>query len=105
MMCAFALALPAAEIIIPLMIMGYSAGGMLSSAETALDITEVFASAGWSWVTALCAVVFTLSHWPCSTTIITVKKETGSVKWAMFSAALPTAIGYGLCVLINLIFG
>lgn len=105
MMCAFILALPAAEIIIPLMLMGYSTDGMLSSVEAVGEVTEVFQAAGWSWVTALCAIVFTLVHWPCSTTIITVKKETGSVKWAFLSAAVPTVIGYGLCVLINLVFG
>ena len=105
MMCAFILALPAAEIIIPLMIMGYSADGMLASAEAVGDVISVFVSAGWDSVTVLCAIVFTLVHWPCSTTVITVKRETGSVKWAALSALIPTFMGYSLCVLINLVFG
>ena len=102
MMCAFILALPAAEIILPLALMGYSGASL---AVFNLDgIAELLRNAGWTPVTAVCAVIFTLVHFPCSTTIITVKRETGSNFYAAMSAVIPTAVGYLLCVAVNLIF-
>ena len=103
MITAFILAIPAAEIIIPLMMMGYASGGNLVPTESISEMASTFLSNGWTSVTVICALVFTLIHWPCSTTIITVKKETGSIKWALLSAVIPTCIGYALCVLINLV--
>ena len=103
MLCAFVLALPAAEITVPLMMMSYTASGGISAvgeAATGFFLT----SAGWSPVTAVCAMVFTMLHWPCSTTVITVYKETGSFRYAAASVIIPTAVGYTLCVLLNLLF-
>ena len=105
MMCAFVLAIPASEIILPLMIMGYCSGGVIAPLTGLGELPGFFASHGWSRTTAVCAVVFTLIHWPCSTTIITAYRETGSVKWTAATALIPTVIGYVLCVLINAVSG
>ena len=56
---------------------------------------------GWTWVTALCVLVFTLFHWPCSTTCWTIWRETKSLKWTALSMALPTGCGLLLCFLIS----
>lgn len=100
MLSAFVLALPAAELTVPLMLMGYSASGdvVLSSAMS----TEAFA--GLSAVNLLCAMIFTLFHWPCSTTVITVYKETHSVKWTLLSMLVPVGVGCALCAFVNLLF-
>lgn len=102
-MCAFILALPAAEIIVPLMMLGYSAGGNLAPVQSLSEMADIFCANGWTNITVICALIFTLVHWPCSTTIITVKRETGSVFWAALSVVIPTLIGYALCVAVNLI--
>lgn len=102
MMCAFLCAFPAAEIMLPLAVMGYSGGGMALGEVSSME--EIFAANGWNDITVLCVIVFTLFHFPCSTTLITIRKETGSTKWTLFSAVLPTVIGYGGCVILNLIF-
>ena len=100
LICAFLCALPAVEIMLPLAMMGYSGGGMALEGA----ISEIFTAGGWSNVTVLCVMVFTLFHFPCATTLMTIRRETGSVKWTLVSALLPTVIGYGLCVAVNLIF-
>ena len=104
MLCAFILALPAAEIIVPLMLLGYSGGTVLGEIGSISLAAETFASEGWTAVTAACATVFTLVHWPCSTTILTVYKETRSFRDTALSVLLPTVIGYVLCVALNFIF-
>jgi len=102
MMCAFICALPAAEIMLPLAIMGYSGGNAMIFGESA-NMAEIFSANGWTAVTVICVIVFTLFHFPCATTLMTIKKETGSIKWTIISALLPTVIGYLICVLINLV--
>lgn len=103
-MCAFILALPAAELILPLMLMGYSSSGFAQLSQFD-GIGEILRHAGWTPVTVLCTVLFTLVHFPCSTTVITVKRESGSIFWAVMSAVIPTVMGFSLCVLLNLILG
>ena len=101
---AFILGFPANEIVIPLIIMAYTAGGTLVESESMTALHSLLTANGWTWKTALCTMIFTLSHWPCSTTLLTIKKETGSMKWTVLSALIPTACGILLCMLINLIF-
>jgi ferrous iron transport protein B len=60
----------------------------------------VFLENGWTPLTALCTAIFFLFHWPCSTTLLTVKKETGSWGYTALAAALPTVIGMLLCMLV-----
>ena len=90
----FLLGLPANEIVLPLTLMGYGATGELGPALIA---------AGWTRRTALCFMVFSLLHFPCSTTLWTIKKETGSWGWTLLAALLPTVFGLLFCFVIRLI--
>ena len=96
---AFALGIPANEIVLPILLMLYAGGGVLPEAGSLAPLM----AHGWTAATALCAAVFTLFHWPCSTTLLTIRKETGRWRWAVLAAALPTVIGIVLCMLIALI--
>lgn len=100
---AFILGFPANEIVIPLVIMGYTAQGTLTEAAGFVQLKQLFLNNGWNMTTALCTMVFCLMHWPCSTTLLTVKKETGSLKWAVLAALIPTAAGVLCCMAINFI--
>ena len=62
---------------------------------------EVFLQNGWTPITALCVMLFMLMHWPCATTLMTIRKETGSLKWTLLAAVLPTLCGVLLCMLVN----
>lgn len=97
---AFILGFPANEIVFPIIIMIYTAGGSLTELGELAAVKALLLQNGWSWVTALCVLVFTVMHWPCSTTLLTVKKETGSLKWTLIAALLPTAAGFVCCSLI-----
>lgn len=94
---AFILALPANEIVLPIIIMTYSASGMLIGCDSLDALRQMLVSNGWTWLTALNVCLFSLMHWPCSTTLITVKKETGSFKWVLVSIAVPTVCGIIFC--------
>ncbi len=97
---AFILGLPANEIVIPIAIMAYLCQGSLVDMTELSALHALFVQNGWTWVTALCTLVFALMHWPCSTTCITVYKETKSVKWTAAAFLLPTACGLAVCFLI-----
>lgn len=96
---AFLLGLPANEIVIPLIAMMYMQTGSITEIAPA-QMLELFTANGWTIVTAVCVIVFTLMHFPCSTSLLTVKKESGSVKWAILAAVIPTLCGFVLCALI-----
>ena len=98
---AFLLSFPANELLLPVCVMILSAGGSLAQAQT-MDVSSQLVQAGWTWKTALCVMVFTLFHWPCSTTVLTISKESGSAKWAFLGMLLPTAIGVLLCRVLQL---
>ena len=99
---AFLLGLPANEIVIPIIIMSYMNGGSLSELPLS-EIRNLFVSNGWNVTTAICTAVFALFHFPCATTILTVKKETGRWYYAFLSAILPTVVGLVVCFVINLV--
>lgn len=101
---AFILGFPANEIVVPIMIMGYMATNNLTEFNNLLELKELLINNGWNYVTALCFIIFSLFHFPCSTTCLTIKKETGSLKWTIFSIILPTVIGIIICFIINNIF-
>ena len=98
---AFLLGLPANEIVIPLVLLCYTAGGSLTDYGTLAELGELLAANGWSAATALCVILFTVLHWPCATTLLTIRKETGSAGWTAFAAVLPTVFGLLLCLLVN----
>ena len=101
---AFILGFPANETVIPIMIMAYLADGTLSETAALADTYLLFTLNGWTVKTAVNVIIFSLMHWPCSTALLTIKKETGSFKWTLLAAAIPTLIGAALCILVNLIF-
>ncbi len=97
---AFFFSLPANELLIPVILMAVTGAGSLRSAAGA---GEVLLSAGWTWQTALCTMVFTLFHWPCATTLMTVYKETGSKAKTAGAFFLPSAVGVVLCLMLHLV--
>ena len=95
---AFILGLPANEIVIPIIIMAYMAQGSLIELDNQA-LKQLFVDNGWDWITAVSVMLFSLMHWPCSTTLITIKKETGSLKWTALSLIIPTLAGFTVCFL------
>ena len=98
---AFILAFPANEIVIPIIIMSYMSAGNLVDISNLSTLREVLVSNGWTWVTAVSVMLFSLMHWPCSTTCLTVKKETSSIKWTILSIVIPTFCGVVICLIFN----
>ena len=77
---AFILGIPANEIVLPIAIMAYMATGNIVELDLS-TLRQLLVDNGWTWLTALCTMLFSLMHWPCSTTLFTIKKETGKWKW------------------------
>ena len=96
---AFILGWPANEIVLPVMLMAYLATGSLVEFDDLSALGQLLSQHGWTWLTACCTMLFSLFHWPCSTTCLTIYKETGSVGWTALAVALPTALGLGLCLI------
>ncbi|WP_312939940.1 ferrous iron transport protein B [Oscillibacter sp.] len=96
---AFILGFPANEIVIPIIIMAYMAQGSILELDNLAQMKALFIENGWTWVTAISTMLFSLMHWPCSTTLLTIKKETGSWKWTALAAAIPTSVGIVSCIL------
>lgn len=103
-LAAFLLGLPANEIVLPIILMAYTSGSELTEAGAITEVGAILTANGWSIKTALCFLIFSMAHFPCSTTLISVKKETGSTRWMLIAAALPTLFGAFTCMLVNLIF-
>ncbi len=100
---AFILGLPANEIVIPIIMMCYMSGSSLVGYASLPELKNLLVSNGWNAVTAINTVIFTVFHWPCSTTLLTVKKETGKACYAIAAALIPTVIGTILCIAVNLV--
>ena len=98
---AFFLSLPANELLLPVLLMIISGAASLTGAAAA-DIS-VLLSAGITWQMAVCTMVFSVFHWPCATTLLTIRRETGSMKKTAAAFALPTAVGIMLCVMLRLL--
>ena len=101
---AFLLGFPANEIVIPIMLMGYLSTNTLVDFDSLESLRTLLVNNGWTIKTALCMLIFSLCHFPCSTTCLTIKKETGSLKWTLISIIIPTLIGIFLCSIINMLF-
>ena len=96
---AFVLAFPANEIVLPLAMMAYLCGGALAQPENTQALGALLRLNGWTWLTALNTILFSLVHWPCSTTVLTIARETRSAKWTLTAVLLPTACGMAICAL------
>ncbi len=101
---AFILGFPANEIVIPIALMAYTMNGELVETSNLLQMKEIFVQNGWTVCTAICTILFSLMHWPCSTTCMTIYKETKSLKWTLVSIVLPTVCGVVACMVVNFLF-
>lgn len=101
---AFILGIPANEIVLPIILMCYLGGNSLVSLEDTFSIGQILISHGWTILTAINVMLFTILHYPCATTLLTIKKETGSWKWTFLSFLLPTICGILVCMLTNLVY-
>lgn len=97
---AFILGFPANEIVIPIAIMTYLSNGTIMEFQDMAQLKELLVDNGWTWLTAICTMLFSLMHWPCSTACMTIKKETQSVKWTLVSFLVPTITGIIVCFLV-----
>lgn len=102
---AFILGLPANEIVIPIMVMTYLSEGAMIELDSLSAFRQLLLDQGWTWLTALNFMLFSLLHFPCGTTLLTIKKETGSKKWTILAAVLPTIVGIIVCTVIAWIVG
>ena len=100
---AFILGLPANEIVLPIILMAYTAQGSLTNFENMGQLKEILLLHGWTWKTAVCVLLFSLMHWPCSTTLITLYKETKSKWWTFVSAFLPAFCGALCCIIFTVL--
>lgn len=101
---AFILGFPANEIVLPLILMGYLKAGTMVDIDNISTISQILLQNGWTILTAINVMIFTLLHFPCSTTLLTIKKETNSTKWTILSFILPTICGILLCMFTTLIY-
>lgn len=101
---AFILALPANEIVLPIILMSYTSGANLVQIEDLSNISNILINNGWTIITAINVMLFSLLHFPCSTTLISIKKETGSLKWSILAFIIPTVCGILMCTITNGIY-
>ncbi|NFI07502.1 ferrous iron transporter B [Clostridium botulinum] len=101
---AFILGLPANEIVLPILIMSYLSKGAMIDFESLEQLRNILISNGWTYLTLLNTMLFSLLHFPCGTTIWTIKKETGSIKWTIFSVIMPTVIAIAVCFLTTQVY-
>lgn len=102
---AFILGMPANEIVLPIILMSYLKANTLVDLDNTIVIGEILKQNGWTLLTAINVMIFTVFHFPCMTTLMTIKKETGSLKWTIISFLIPTICGIVLCMLTTLVFG
>ncbi len=104
-LAAFILGFPANEIVLPILLMAYTGGGALAEAAGGAELFSILSANGWTRLTCLAVIIFTLFHWPCSTTCLTIKKEAGGIKWMLLAIALPTAVGLALLAAVKALAG
>ena len=100
---AFILGFPANEIVIPIMLMSYLNANTLMDYSSLTELKSLLITNGWTIKTAICTLTLILFHFPCSTTILTIKKETKSIMWTIISFLLPTITGLLICFVINIL--
>ncbi|GGE18874.1 iron transporter FeoB [Marinithermofilum abyssi] len=97
---AFILGLPANEIVLPILIMGYLSTGAMTEVEDLHSLKQIFIDHGWTWLTALNTMLFSLLHFPCGTTLLNIYKETKSRKWTFLAFAIPTSLAIGVTFIV-----
>ena len=95
---AFILALPANEIVLPIILMGYMASGSMADAESLSGLHNILVSNGWTVLTAVNVMLFSVLHFPCATTLWTIKKESGSIAWTVAAFIIPTVTAVMVCM-------
>ena len=98
---AFIFGIPANEIVLPILLMMYMNNGVLVDISEYWKIGEILINNGWNILTAVNVMIFTLLHFPCMTTLLTIKKETKSMKWVVISFLIPTVCGVVICMCTN----
>ncbi|MBM7854902.1 ferrous iron transport protein B [Desulfohalotomaculum tongense] len=99
---AFILGLPANEIVFPILIMSYVSGGVMMELDSLEALRRLLVDQhGWTWLTALCTMLFVLCHWPCGTTLFTIQREQRSWYWMAVAAVIPTVVGIVVCITVN----
>ncbi len=101
---AFIFGIPANEIVLPIILMCYLGNGTLVNLDDTFAIGNILVQNGWTILTAINVMIFTCLHFPCTTTLLTIKKETGSLKWTVISFLIPTVCGIVLCMFTTLIY-
>lgn len=108
---AYIIAIPANEIVVPTILMltvltikiaGFGSGdGVMFELDNTADVALLLKTGGWTTLTGINLMLFSLLHNPCSTTIYTIYKETGSIKWTLISTFLPIAMGITICFFVT----
>ena len=101
---AFILGIPANEIVLPIILMCYMGSGTLVDLENTMTIGNILIQNGWTLLTGINVMIFTLLHFPCTTTLLTIKKEAGGWKWSVLGFLLPTICGIVICIVTNSIW-
>lgn len=97
---AFILGLPANEIVVPILLMSYLSTGQMMEFESLDELRQILLNHDWTWLTAVSSMLFCLLHWPCTTALLSVYKESGSTKWTFLAFLIPTGIAFAVCFLI-----
>jgi len=101
---AFILGIPANEIVLPIILMSYMSTESLVDIENTFAIGEILKQNGWNILTGINVMIFALLHFPCGTTLMSIKKESGSIKWSLLAFILPTILGIILCFITTIIW-
>ena len=101
---AFIFGIPANEIVLPIILMCYLGNGSLVSLDDAFAIGNILVQNCWTILTAINVMIFTCLHFPCTTTLLTIKKETGKWKWTILSFLIPTICGIILCMFTTFVY-
>ena len=104
MLVAFILGLPANEIVLPIALMAYLSTNVMKDYSSIENLSTILISNGWTIRTAICACIFSMFHFPCATTLLTIGKETKSIKYTLLSIITPLLSGIIICTVINALF-
>lgn len=96
---AFLLAMPANETFLPILLMCYLSATQMTDITDLGFLHDLLTANGWTLLTAVNVMLFSLLHFPCATTLLTIRRETGSLKWTLLGFFIPTAVGIAACML------